>query len=176
MGFCYFNNVAIAARYLIQHHGLARVAILDFDVHHGNGTQHLFEENAEVLYLSVHQWPFYPGTGAEAERGRGAGEGATVNVCLAAGCGDEEYRQAFDEKVLPALDAFRPQALLVSAGFDAWRGDPLGGMRVSRRGYAEWGETLRRTADDCCDGRMLSVLEGGYDIAALPGLVDAYLG
>jgi acetoin utilization deacetylase AcuC-like enzyme len=176
MGFCYLNNVAIAARYLIESRGLERVAIFDFDVHHGNGTQHLFEESAVVLYASVHQWPFYPGTGAESERGRGEGEGTTTNVCLAAGSGDDEYREAIEGRILPAIEDFRPQALLVSAGFDAWRRDPLGGMRVSLEGYAEWGVMLRRSAAAWCAGRLLSVLEGGYDIEALSDLVDAYLG
>ena len=176
MGFCYYNNVAVAAQYLIDRHGLDRVAILDLDVHHGNGTQHLFEERADVFFASVHQWPFYPGTGAEDERGRGGGAGATLNVCLGAGAGDDEYRRAIEDRIVPALIDFGPRALLVSAGFDAWRADPLGGMRVSESGFELWGEIVRRTADDLCRGRILSTLEGGYDLEALPSLVETYLG
>ena len=176
MGFCYYNNVAVAAQYLIDRHGLDRVAIFDLDVHHGNGTQHLFEERADVFFASVHQWPFYPGTGAEDERGQGGGAGATLNVCLSAGAGDDEYRRAIEDRMIPALIDFGPQALLVSAGFDAWRGDPLGGMRVSESGFGLWGELVRRTADELCRGRILSTLEGGYDLEALPSLVEAYLG
>jgi acetoin utilization deacetylase AcuC-like enzyme len=175
MGFCYFNNVAVAAEYLRRHHRLERVAIFDFDVHHGNGTQHLFEERADVFYASTHQHPFYPGTGAAAERGRGRGEGATLNVPLPAGTGDPGYREALLDRVLPALSAFRPEVLLLSAGFDAWRSDPLAGMRVSVEGFAEWGEHLGRLAAEACAGRLLAVLEGGYDLAALPQLVTEHL-
>jgi acetoin utilization deacetylase AcuC-like enzyme len=175
MGFCYFNNAAVAAERLLRRHGAARVAILDFDVHHGNGTQHLFEDRAEVLYASAHQYPFYPGTGAAGERGDGAGYGATVNVPLRAGSDDEVYRRAFETVLVPALEAFAPDALIVSAGFDAWAGDPLGGMRVTAGGFRQWGVMLAAVADRCCDGRSLSVLEGGYDLEALPSLVEAYL-
>ena len=175
MGFCYFNNVAVAAEYLRRRHRVERLAIFDFDVHHGNGTQHLFEERADVFYASTHQYPFYPGTGAASERGRGAGEGATLNVPLPAGTGDEGYRQALLLQVLPALRAFRPGALLLSAGFDAWRSDPLAGMRVSEEGFADWGEHLGRLAAEVCEGRLLAVLEGGYDLGALPRLVTGHL-
>ncbi|MEM7479962.1 MAG: histone deacetylase [Acidobacteriota bacterium] len=174
MGFCYFNNVAVAAEHLVRHHSLDRVAIFDFDVHHGNGTQHLFEERGDVFFASVHQFPFYPGTGAEDETGRGDGVKATLNVPLPAGVGDIEYGAAIDRRVVPALAAFRPQALLISAGFDAWRGDPLGGMRVSGEEIARWGSSLSDLADEVCEGRLLTVLEGGYDLAALPGLVVRY--
>ncbi|MEZ5333073.1 MAG: histone deacetylase [Thermoanaerobaculia bacterium] len=135
MGFCYLANLAIAADYLVSRHGLERVAVYDFDVHHGNGTQHLFEERDDVLFVSTHQYPFYPGTGAAAERGRGAGEGWTVNVPLVAGSGDETLFAVLETEVLPALERARPQALLVSAGFDAWR-LILGGLR--------WSEAFRR--------------------------------
>ncbi len=174
MGFCFFNNAAIAAQRAVARHRLGRVAIVDFDVHHGNGTQHLFEARGDVFYASLHQWPFYPGTGASAERGRGAGEGATLNLPLAAGAGDEVYERAFDERLLPALDAFAPELLIVSAGFDAWRDDPLGGMRVTEAGFASWGERLRARADRLCAGRVVSLLEGGYDLEALPRLVCSY--
>ncbi len=174
MGFCFFNNVAIAAE-RARERGVERVAILDFDVHHGNGTQHLFEERGDVFYASLHQFPFYPGTGAASERGRGEGLGTTLNVPLPAGSGDAEYRQAFDAEVFPALGRFSPGLLLVSAGFDAWQGDPLGGMRVSREGFAEWGRSLARFAREVTGGRLLSVLEGGYDLMSLPDLVLGYL-
>ncbi len=175
MGFCFFDNIAVAAEHLRRRGGLERVAIFDFDVHHGNGTQHLFEERADVLYASTHQYPFYPGSGAAGERGRGAGSGATLNVPLAAGSGDAEYAAALREQVLPALREFGPQALLLSAGFDAWRGDPLGGMRVSEQGFADWGRLLGELAAEVCGGRVLAVLEGGYDLRALPGLVVGHL-
>ncbi len=171
MGFCYFNNVAIAAEYLRRRHRLERLAIFDFDVHHGNGTQHIFEDRPDVLYASVHQYPFYPGTGDRSEVGRGKGEGATLNVPLPAGTGDAGYAQAMEERILPALEAFRPQALLLSAGFDAWRRDPLGGMGVTERGFEEWGRQLGTLARAGCEGRVLAVLEGGYDLEALPRLV-----
>ena len=175
MGFCYLGTAAVAGEHLIRAHGLERVAIFDFDVHHGNGTQHLLEERGDVFYASTHQWPFYPGTGAASEVGRGAGEGATLNVPLAAGCGDEEYEKAILESVLPALERFAPDALILSAGFDAWMRDPLGGMRVSREGFAAWGRRLGAFADERCGGRAMAVLEGGYDLASLPDLVVAHL-
>ena len=175
MGFCFFNNIAVAAQHLRRRHGMERVAIFDFDVHHGNGTQHIFEKRSDVLYVSVHQWPFYPGTGSAEEAGVGEGEGATLNVPLSGGCGDDEYRTVFRERVLPALTEFGPEALLVSAGFDAWKGDPVGGMRVTESGFAEWGRSLREVATEVCDGKLVSVLEGGYDLGALPTLVESYL-
>ena len=175
MGFCYFNNAAVAAEHLLRRHGLERVAIVDFDVHHGNGTQHLFEERGDVLYVSLHQYPFYPGTGAAAETGIGAGRGATLNLPLPAGSGDDAYSQAFDRQVVPALRRFAPQLLLISAGFDAWQGDPLGGMRVTLDGYRRWGELLAGVAERHCGGRSVSLLEGGYDLGSLGELVEAYL-
>ena len=175
MGFCFFNNVAVAAEHLRRRHGASRLAIFDFDVHHGNGTQHTFEERADIFYASTHQYPFYPGTGAADERGRGAGEGFTLNVPLPAGTGDEGYAEAIRSAVLPALRRFAPDALLLSAGFDAWRSDPLGGMRVSEEGFRSWGDWLRELAAEVCGGRVLAVLEGGYDLLHLPGLVEASL-
>ncbi|HEX5759989.1 MAG TPA: histone deacetylase, partial [Thermoanaerobaculia bacterium] len=175
MGFCFFNNVAVAAEHLRVRHGAARVAVFDFDVHHGNGTQHLFEPRADVFYASTHQYPFYPGTGAASERGTGAGEGFTLNVPLPAGSGDLDLQEAVRERVLPALRRFAPEVLLLSAGFDAWRGDPLGGLAVTERGFADWGLWLGELADEVAEGRVLAVLEGGYDLAHLPLLVEAHL-
>ena len=175
MGFCYFNQVAVVAEHLVRHHGLERVAIFDFDVHHGNGTQHLFEERADVVYVSTHQFPFYPGTGAAEQRGIGAGRGATLNVPLPAGTDDAGYARAIEGEVLPYLRRIRPQFLLLSAGFDAWQGDPLGGMRLSEDGYAQWGTWLRELALEVCGGRSVSILEGGYDLRHLPRLVERYL-
>ena len=175
MGFCFFNNVAVAAEHLRRHHGAARVAIFDFDVHHGNGTQHSFEPRADVLYASTHQYPFYPGTGAANETGTGAGEGFTVNVPLPAGTGDEGYAEASQGQVLPALRRFAPDVLLLSAGFDAWQADPLGGMRVTRDGFRAWGDWLRELAAELCGGRVLALLEGGYDLRSLPLLVEDHL-
>lgn len=175
MGFCYFNNVAVAAEHLMARHDLERIAILDFDVHHGNGTQHLFEDRGDVLFVSLHQHPFYPGTGAASETGRGAGVGATVNIPLPAGSGDDVYLRVFDQQVVPALERFAPQMLLISAGFDAWSEDPLGGMRVTAGGYQQWGERLVAAAESICSGRCLSVLEGGYDLERLGELVERYL-
>jgi acetoin utilization deacetylase AcuC-like enzyme len=173
MGFCFFNHAAVAAEHL-RRLGAERVAVFDFDVHHGNGTQHVFEERY-VFYASTHQYPFYPGTGAASETGRGAGAGATLNVPLPAGTGDEGYAEAIEGRVLPALRRFAPDVLVVSAGFDAWRGDPLGGMRVSLDGFAAWGRALAALAGEVARGRVLAVLEGGYDLAALPDLVAAHL-
>jgi acetoin utilization deacetylase AcuC-like enzyme len=175
MGFCFFNNVAVAAEHLRRRHGASRVAIFDFDVHHGNGTQHLFEDRADVFYASTHQYPFYPGTGAASERGVGPGEGFTLNVPLPAGTGDEGYAEAFQDAVLPALRRFAPDVLLLSAGFDAWQSDPLGGMRVTEAGFRSWGDQLRELAAEICGGRVLALLEGGYDLRNLPLLVEAHL-
>ncbi|MCP4202833.1 MAG: histone deacetylase [bacterium] len=175
MGFCFFNNVAAAVEHLISNHGLERIAIYDFDVHHGNGTQEIFYEREDVLFASTHQWPFYPGTGSSSETGAGAGAGKTVNVPLPAGTGDREFLAAIHGSIVPALEAHRPDAVLVSAGFDAWRNDPIGGMRLSEAAYSEIGAMVRELADRLCAGRLLSVLEGGYDLAALSRLVRTYL-
>lgn len=175
MGFCFFNNVAVAADHLLARHGADRVAIFDFDVHHGNGTQHRFEERSDVFFVSTHQYPFYPGTGSASEKGRGAGEGFTLNLPLPAGTGDDLYGEVIRERVLPALRGYRPEVLLLSAGFDAWRRDPLGGMAVTEAGFRSWGSWLRELADEVCDGRVVAVLEGGYDLVALPRLVESFL-
>ena len=173
MGFCLLNTIAIAAASLGAEAGVERVAILDWDVHHGNGTQHRFEAERDVLFLSLHQSPFYPGTGSLAERGTGAGEGTTVNLPLPAGCGDAEYGALFDEVVVPVLLEFEPQVLLVSAGFDAHTDDPLAGMEVSTEGFRAMASRVREVAEQVCGGRLVLALEGGYDLAALGASVRA---
>lgn len=167
MGFCLLNNVAIAAAALRAEEGVERILILDWDVHHGNGTQRSFEEDPNLLYFSTHQYPFYPGTGAFDEAGSGRGEGATVNVPLPAGCNDEVYLGALQRILVPLVLAFRPEILLVSAGFDAHRDDPLGGMRISGEGFAGMGSIVRSLADAVCSGRLAYFLEGGYSISGL---------
>ena len=166
MGFCLFNNVAVAAAHALAR-GASRIAIVDYDVHHGNGTQWIFYDDPRVLYVSTHQYPFYPGTGAATEVGAGAGAGFTVNVPLEAGAGDADYDHVFREVVEPVLESFRPELLLLSAGFDAHARDPLGGMLVSTSGYTSMTVRLQTVADRWCDGRMAAVTEGGYDLAAL---------
>lgn len=166
MGFCLLNHVAIAAAALRQE-GAERVAIVDWDVHHGNGTQHSFERDPRVLYVSTHEYPFYPGTGAATEVGLDEGKGATVNLPFPAGFGDAEYIAAFDAVVLPILEQFRPDVILVSAGFDADARDPLAAMRVSPRGFGGMASRLRSAADNLCGGRIAYFLEGGYDFEAL---------
>ncbi len=175
MGFCLFNQIAMAARALRDVAGVERVAIVDWDVHHGNGTQHIFESERDVLFVSLHQYPFYPGTGALDEQGRDAGRGATLNLPLPAGCGDAEYLATFRAVVVPALLEFRPQMLLVSAGFDAHARDPLASMQVSTAGFGALAARLREVAAEVCDGRMVLALEGGYDLDGLGQAVHAVL-
>jgi acetoin utilization deacetylase AcuC-like enzyme len=170
MGFCLFNNAAIAARALQADAGVERVLILDWDVHHGNGTQHAFEEDPSVLYFSTHQYPYYPGTGDAIEAGRGRGLGTTVNVPLPAGCGDAEYVGALQRVLAPVALGFRPDFLIVSCGFDAHRDDPLASMQVSGEGYTAMSAIVRALADELCGGRVAFLLEGGY---ALSGLTEA---
>ena len=174
MGFCLYNNVAVAAAHA-RVQGAAKVAIVDYDVHHGNGTQHMFETDPHVLYISTHQFPYYPGTGAAEEVGRDAGRGFTVNVPLEVGAVDEDYHIAFFGVVLPVLRQFEPDLIIVSAGFDAHERDPLGGMRLSTAAFAAMTLELRAVADACCRGRIVSVVEGGYHLQALAASLDAVI-
>jgi acetoin utilization deacetylase AcuC-like enzyme len=175
MGFCLFNNAAVAAAHA-RARGLGRVAIVDYDVHHGNGTQHIFEADPSVLYISTHQFPYYPGTGAADEIGVAAGRGFTVNLPIEAGAVDEDYRVAFAGLVLPVLRQFTPDLLIVSAGFDAHERDPLGGMRLTTAAFAAMTGELRAVAEECCEGRMVVITEGGYDLHALGASLDAVAG
>jgi len=169
MGFCLFNNVALAAATLKQEFGLNRLLILDWDLHHGNGTQHCFESDPDVLFISLHEDPryLYPGTGFAHETGRGAGEGTTINVPLAPGSGDKQVREAFENRILPAAECFQPQIVLISAGFDAHRDDPLGHLSFSDAIYGWMLQRLLEVAGRHAGGRVVSVLEGGYRLDAL---------
>ncbi len=175
LGFCLFNNVAIAARYLQRTHGVDKVLILDFDVHHGNGTQHTFEEDPSVMYASIHQYPYYPGTGAASETGIGRGAGATVNCPVPSGAGDEDYVQAFEERIIPAANAFGPEFVILSAGFDAHAADPLAQIRVSTECFGWMTERIMELAGRHAGGRVLSMLEGGYNVEVLPRCVETHL-
>ncbi len=163
MGFCLFNNVAVAAQHAVRSHALERVLIVDWDVHHGNGTQDFFYSRPDVLFFSTHQYPFYPGTGAARETGHAAGKGYTVNVPLSAGTGDAGYRLAFAEILVPLAHRYKPQLILISAGYDAHMADPLGGMAVTTAGFSALAGMVRRLADSIaeCEGRVAAILEGG---------------
>ncbi|MGH7828186.1 MAG: histone deacetylase family protein [Candidatus Binatia bacterium] len=175
MGFCLFNTIAIGADYLKRNYGAKKILIMDWDVHHGNGTQDAFYDDPSVLFISTHQFPFYPGTGAMNEVGARGGEGFTINIPLPAGCGDGEYLQVFNDIVLPSAEKFEPEWILVSAGFDPHRRDPLGGMGVTEEGFAQMARRLLRLADRYADGRIAFLLEGGYDLTGLRKSVAAVL-
>lgn len=175
MGFCLLNNVAVAAAHAIAR-GLRRVLVVDWDVHHGNGTQEMFWRSPAVLYASLHQFPFYPGTGAGDETGEGEGRGFTVNIPLSAGSGDEVYRAAFEQTLLPVAREFAPELILISAGFDASARDPLAQMRLSSEAFGWMGKELRAVADGAARGRIALVLEGGYDLVGLEGGLASAVG
>ena len=173
MGFCLFNNVAIAAQHARKSFGVHRVLIIDWDVHHGNGTQHSFYDDDGVLFFSTHQFPFYPGTGSLRESGRGAGKGYTVNVPLQPGATDGDYARIFADLLEPIADQYQPELVLVSAGFDAHAADPLGGMELSADGFALLCDSVKSIADAQCPGKLVLLLEGGYDLEALAQSVHA---
>jgi acetoin utilization deacetylase AcuC-like enzyme len=175
MGFCFFNNITVAAQHAIRDYGLERVLIVDWDVHHGNGTQEYFYPRSDVLFFSTHQYPFYPGTGSINETGAGQGKGYTVNVPLHAGVDDAGYMQVFEQVLVPLARRYRPQLILISAGYDAHIGDPLGGMSVTTAGFSELARVVRQLTDDIteCEGRLAAILEGGYNIEALAQSVVA---
>jgi len=175
MGFCLFNTVAIGAQYLKRLYGARRILIMDWDVHHGNGTQDNFYQDPSVLYISTHQYPYYPGTGAIEEVGNGKGEGYTVNIPLPAGCGDEEYLCVFKEIVIPIADKYQPEWVLVSAGFDPHQHDPLGGMRVTEKGFGIMASMLLELAQKHAAGKIAFLLEGGYNLEALRNSVSVVL-
>ena len=175
MGFCIFNNVATATRYIQEKYGLPKVLIVDWDVHHGNGTQAAFYDDPSVLYFSIHRYPFYPGSGAEEERGEGKGLGGNINVPLPADSGDREYVKALNEELKPRAITFDPDFVIISAGFDAHKDDPLGGMQVTAKGFAEMTRIVKEIAEACCGGRVISVLEGGYDLTGLSESVRAHI-
>ncbi|THB76629.1 MAG: histone deacetylase [Desulfobulbaceae bacterium] len=164
MGFCLFNNIAVAALHAVKQHGLKRVMIVDWDLHHGNGTQFSFYDSEEVLYCSTHQYPYYPGTGSLEEVGTGKGEGYTINVPLPGGFGDQDYAAIFNDIIIPVGRDYKPEIVLVSAGFDIYQGDPLGSMAVSPAGFAYMTRTLQQLAEEVCEGRHLMTLEGGYNL------------
>ena len=173
MGFCLFNNIAIAARYTLKKYNLERIAIIDFDVHHGNGTQEAFYSEPKVLYVSIHQSEHYPGTGSIDETGDGAARGTNVNIPLSAGCGDGEYTKAFNEVILPVVRRFEPQLIMVSVGYDGHWADGLAMMQLSITGFAQIVRIIKEMADEMCGGRMVFSLEGGYNLTVLSASVRA---
>lgn len=175
MGFCIFNNVAVGAKVAREKLGMQKVAIIDFDVHHGNGTQEIFYEDEDVLYCSIHQYPFYPGTGSREEKGTGKGLGKTLNVPLPCGSSEKDYLTAFEDEILPAVEQHRPQVILLSAGFDAHRRDPIGGMNLESHSFERITDLIVNCAQKVCKGRIVSVLEGGYDLAALATSIEAHM-
>ena len=174
-GFCLFNNVAIGARYAQEFHNIKRILVVDWDLHHGNGTQHSFEDDPSILYFSTHQYPYYPGTGAFEQAGTGQGEGFTVNVPLSVGHGDGEYVGIFERILKPIALEFDPELILVSAGFDIYEDDPLGGMYVTTNGFAGLTRSILNIGKTCCDGKVVITLEGGYNLEGLRSSVKVVL-
>jgi acetoin utilization deacetylase AcuC-like enzyme len=175
MGFCLFNNAAIGARYAQAKYGAERVLIIDWDVHHGNGTQDIFYSDPTVVYFSVHQYPYYPGTGTASERGEGKGEGATINIPLSEGTPAQVHRKLFSEALRSIEDSFPPDLIIISAGFDSRRGDPLGGLLLEDNDFREMTDEVMEMADRHCEGRIVSVLEGGYNLDTLGETVRAHI-
>jgi len=175
MGFCFFNTIACVAEWLREQPGIERVFVFDFDVHHGNGTQHLFEERDDVYYASIHRYPFYPGTGAASEIGVGKGRGFTKNIPLEGGEGDPAFLRATEDEIVRIIDDYKPNAILLSSGFDAHRLDPLGGMEVTEQAYGEITRRILECAERWCGGRVLSLLEGGYDMEGLAASVAEHV-
>jgi acetoin utilization deacetylase AcuC-like enzyme len=174
-GFCIFNNVAVGARYAIRKHNMNRILIVDWDLHHGDGTQSIFYDDPQVLYFSTHQYPYYPGSGAVSETGRGQGNGYTVNVPLSAGADDAVYLKIYKSILEPLAMAFKPDMIMLSAGFDIYFQDPLGGMKVTPQGFANLTRVLMDIAEQCCSDRLVAVLEGGYHVTGLAKSVKAVL-
>ncbi len=175
MGFCFFNTIACVAEWLREQPGIERVFVFDFDVHHGNGTQHLFDDRDDVFYASIHRFPFYPGTGAADEIGTGAGRGFTCNIPLPAGEGDAAFLRATEDVIVRAIDDYKPNAILLSSGFDAHVRDPLGGMKVTEQGYGQLTTRIVECAERWCDGRLFSLMEGGYDLEGLSASIDEHV-
>jgi acetoin utilization deacetylase AcuC-like enzyme len=175
MGFCFFNTIACVAEWMREQPGIARVFVFDFDVHHGNGTQHLFWDRDDVFYASMHRFPFYPGTGATNEIGGGAGRGYTLNIPFEEGLGDAAYLRGVEDVIVRAIDDYQPQAILLSSGFDAHRRDPLGGMRVTEQAYGEITRRIVEASERHSGGRVLSLLEGGYDMEGLAASVAEHV-
>lgn len=175
MGFCIFNNIAVLARYLEEKYKIDRLAIVDWDVHHGNGTQHIFWRDPNVFYASLHQHPLWPGSGLASEQGDGPGLGVTLNVPIAPGTSEADYLAQFQAKVLPALNNFGPDFLLISAGFDSHEADPLASLNMTESGYAEMTRWMKKIAAESCQGRLISCLEGGYHLDALQRSVAAHV-
>ncbi len=175
MGFCFFNTIACVAEYLREQPGIERVFIFDFDVHHGNGTQHIFEERDDVYYASIHRYPFYPGTGAAVEIGTGKGRGFTKNIPVRAGEGDAAFLRGTEDQIVRIIEDYQPSAILLSSGFDAHRLDPLGGMTVTEQAYGEITRRIVECAEKWCEGRVFSLLEGGYDLEGLAASVAEHV-